>query len=70
MSDISFFNESGVEIILREDDYINATALCKQANKLFADYFRLKTTKALLNELISVMGIPTTTLVQVKQKGL
>ncbi len=70
MSGISFFNESGVEIIVRQDGYINATALCKQANKLFADYFRLKTTKALLNELLSVMEIPITTLVQVKQGGL
>ncbi len=69
MSGISFFNESGVEIIVREDGYINATALCKQANKLFKDYYKTNTTKSFLEELSAVENIILTTLVQVKQGG-
>ena len=43
-----------------KDGYINATEMCKADSKLFADYYRLKTTKAFLDELSSVMGIPIT----------
>ena len=62
------------------DGYVNATALCKAAGKLFADYYRLKNTAEFLKELSSqlqipiegknsVMGIPITALVQVIQGG-
>ncbi|MBC7507046.1 MAG: KilA-N domain-containing protein [Sandarakinorhabdus sp.] len=46
------------------DGYINATAMCKAAGRLFADYARLAQTKAFLAELSSVMGIPITELIQ------
>ncbi len=70
MSSISLFNENGVEILIRKDGYVNATALCKQAGKLFKDYHKTKTTKAFLEELSAVENILLTTLVQVKQGGL
>lgn len=47
-----------------KDGYANATAMCKTAGKLFADYYRLKTTQAFLQELSSDMGIPITELIQ------
>lgn len=47
-----------------EDGYVNATAMCKAADKLFADYGRLATTKAYLNELSGSMGIPIDLLIQ------
>jgi KilA-N domain len=46
------------------DGYINATAMCKAAGKLFADYDRLGTTKQFMAELEVDMGIPISTLVQ------
>ena len=52
------------------DGYINATAMCKTAGKLLGDYTRRKSTKAFLEELSSVMGIPITGLVQVMQGGI
>ena len=51
------------------DGYINATRLCKQANKLFADYFRNAMTKAFLDELAADMGIPISALVQIRKGG-
>ena len=51
------------------DGYINATAMCKAAERLFGDYYRLKTTKAFLEALEADMGIPITGLVQVVQGG-
>jgi hypothetical protein len=48
------------------DGYINATQLCQAAGKLFADYKRLESTKEFLNELSSIVGIPTMELVQAK----
>lgn len=47
-----------------KDGYINATSMCKSTGKLFADYARLKTTGAFLEELSSDMGIPITELIQ------
>ncbi|WP_426050356.1 KilA-N domain-containing protein [Brevundimonas sp. SL161] len=40
------------------DGYINATAMCKAAGKLFGDYQRLKTTVEFMAELSGSMGIP------------
>jgi hypothetical protein len=51
------------------DGYINATAMCKATGKLWADYFRLDSTKAFLNELSAVTGYPITALYQVFQGG-
>ena len=47
------------------DGYINATRLCKQAGKLFGDYYRLGQTRAFLEELSLEMGIPISNLVHV-----
>ena len=47
------------------DGYINATALCKKAGKLFADYNRATQTKAFLEELSLDMEIPISNLVQI-----
>lgn len=52
-----------------EDGYINATAMCKAAGKLMADYNRLSTTKAFLEELSADMGIPISQLIQVLRPG-
>ena len=46
------------------DGYINATAMCRAAGKLFADYGRLKTTEAFLDELSADMGIPISVIIQ------
>lgn len=51
------------------DGYVNATAMCKAAGKLMADYNRLSTTRPFLDELSSVMGIPITELIQSVQGG-
>jgi len=47
-----------------KDGYINATAMCRAADKLWADYRRLKATDAFLEEMASDMGIPISDLVQ------
>ena len=46
------------------DGYVNATAMCQVAGKLFADYTRLNTTRAFLRALHADMGIPITELIQ------
>lgn len=65
MKDITQFEQNGMTVLIRADGYINATALCKQANKLFADFNRLNTTKVFLEELSLDMGIPIPSLVEV-----
>lgn len=52
------------------DGYINATAMCKAAGRLFGDYSRNATTKAFLAELSSDMGIPISDLVQSISGGI
>ena len=47
-----------------QDGFINATRLCQQTGKLFADYNRNAATKAFLSELSLDMGIPISNLVQ------
>ena len=54
-------------IPMRDDGYINATLLCKAGGKLFADYKRNKQTESYLQVLESVMGIPITQLIDIKQ---
>ena len=51
------------------DGYINATAMCKAAGKLYADYGRLKTTEAFLDELSTDMGIPISVIIQSVKGG-
>jgi hypothetical protein len=46
------------------DHYVNATQLCKAGGKKFNDWFRLDTTKELMNELSSEAGIPASLLVE------
>jgi len=53
----------------RDDGYINATALCKASGKLLADYKRLDTTEAFLEELSTDMGIPISKLLEVRKGG-
>ena len=47
-----------------QDGYIDATRLCQQAGRQFADYYRLAQTKAFLDALSLDMGIPISNLVQ------
>jgi hypothetical protein len=53
----------------KADGYINATAMCKAASKLFGDYARIGPTKAFLAELSSDMGIPISELIQSVRGG-
>lgn len=48
------------------DGYINLTAMAQANGKLIADYLRLETTKAFVEELSKTMGIPIVNLIQVK----
>lgn len=52
------------------DGYINATAMCKAAGKLFADYARLKSTSDFLEELSTDMGITISKLIQQLKGGV
>ena len=52
-----------------QDGYINATRLCQQVGKLFADYHRLALTQSFLQELSADMGIPISGLVQIIRGG-
>lgn len=51
------------------DGYINATAMCQAASRLWADYRRLKATDLFLAEMGSDMGIPISDLVQSVRGG-
>jgi len=56
----------------REDGYINLTKMAQANGKKLNDYLRLETTKAFLDELSTVTGIPVTAkngLIQVRQGG-
>lgn len=56
----------GKEIIQQRaaDGYVNATAMCKAANKLWGHYRENVTTKAFLEQLAVDIGIPISELVQ------
>ena len=60
VSDGSFIN-----IPIREDGYINATALCKAGGKQWKNYFQNSQTKRYIKALIFNLGIP-----RLKIKGL
>ncbi|WP_208996487.1 KilA-N domain-containing protein [Pseudovibrio ascidiaceicola] len=51
------------------DGYLDATAMCKTAGKLFNDYSRLESTKAYLKALSSETGIPVSKLIQSVKGG-
>jgi hypothetical protein len=50
---------NGMFISLRDDGYINTTHLCKAGDKLFSDWYKLKSTKELISILESDMNIST-----------
>lgn len=52
-----------------EDGYINATALCKAAGKLWENYAENRQTKDFLNELEADTGIPISELIQSVEGG-
>lgn len=62
-----------LQISQRHDDgYLNLTQMAKANNKLIADYLRLDTTKAFLDKLSTVMGIPISGkngLIQIRKGG-
>jgi hypothetical protein len=50
---------NGLQLSQRHDDgYLNLSQMAKANGKLIADYLRLDTTKAFLDKLSMVMGIP------------
>lgn len=51
----------------KEDGFINATQLCKAGGKEFKHWKELNHSKLFINELSSVVGIPTTQLIDIKQ---
>lgn len=51
------------------DGYINATALCKKAGKQFKHYNENASTKLFIDELSTVVGIPTSLLIQIVKGG-
>lgn len=52
-----------------KDGYVNATAMCKAAGRLFGHYNELKTTQAFLDELASDIGIPISGIVHIVKGG-
>lgn len=69
-------NLEGFSVYQRESDgYVNATQICKiheeltGEKKLPADWLRSKTAQRALEKLSSVMGIPITDLVNIRQGG-
>jgi len=63
------FNDRLIRI-RQSDRYVSGTDMAQAANKLFADWNRLKSTTEYLQALESVMRIPITELVQVFQGGV
>ena len=51
------------------DGYINATLLCSQVGKYFANYRQSKQTQAFLEALATVIGIPITGLIEIRRGG-
>jgi len=70
MSSLVVREFNGKQIEQRGDDgYMDATAMCKANKKQWGHYWANKTTQEFLTELASVIGIPMTGLVQIKQGG-
>jgi hypothetical protein len=54
----------------RADRYLNATSMCRANGKRWPDYWQNQSTQEFVNELSSVVGIPTTELVQSRHGGI
>lgn len=67
---MQLIEKEGMTLMRRQDGYVNATALCKSAGKLWGSYFRNEATQSFLEELESVMQIRIAELVQVKMGGI
>jgi len=55
---MNIIQKENMSLMQREDGFINATALCKGANKLIGHYLENSTTKDFLSELRQSIGIP------------
>jgi hypothetical protein len=64
-------DNSIINVPIRQDGFLNATQMCKDSGtgKLFADWYKLKQTKDLLQALKSDMNILITELIEVKRGG-
>jgi hypothetical protein len=69
MTSIVLHNYNGFTISQDVDGYTSLTDMAKAAGKLVADYLRLESTEAYLEELGSVMGQPISSLVKVFRGG-
>ncbi|MEO1208601.1 MAG: KilA-N domain-containing protein [Cyanobacteria bacterium J06638_20] len=58
MSNLILRKYNGVEIPQRADGYMNATKMCQAGDKLFADFWRLRSTDEYVRALSKSMGIP------------
>ncbi len=66
MSNLTVFNYNGQVISRRDDGYLNASEMCQANGKLFADWSRLKSTKAYTEALSVAMGITIGQLMEVR----
>lgn len=57
-------------IKMRDDTYVNATAMCQSVNKRMHDYLRMEHTKKFLHHLASDVGTTIDQLVQTKKGGI
>lgn len=60
---------NGVNVLAREDGFINATAMCKAGGKKFNDWKRLESTKEFINEMneIGSTGIPADLIITISK---
>jgi hypothetical protein len=65
---LTIINES-ITDIRKEDNYINATKLCKSAGKSWSNYFQLKTTNEFIDELSRSLELNKDILVQTTITG-
>jgi hypothetical protein len=54
----------------KSDNYVNLTKMCQSAGKKFKHYYENQQTKDFIKELCSVVGIPTTELVDIIRGGI
>jgi KilA-N domain len=71
-SSLSLIERKHADAVIQQragDGYVNATAMCQAAGKLFGDYARLDATKAFLRALEAETGYPITELIQSLRGG-
>jgi len=71
-NDLEYSNISLNNVVISSrpiDHYVNATQLCQAGGKFFKDWFRLESTKELINELASDGKILPSGLVETKRGG-